>query len=175
MSVDLEARGRRWRRRAIATWLAIAAFLLLAFAAMFVMAATDDTDNIALSRNEVVRGAAGEATWHGTFWNHTDSLYTGLDAVILFLDQEGRPVGQARGGAERLDPGEVFHLSAPLPADAARMQVYQMRWTGPGGGRAVLGPYRSWEFGYVMDQRCGDVRLKIGSCAEQRERDDAKS
>jgi hypothetical protein len=119
----------------------MAAFILLLLAAMFVMAATDDTDNIALSRNQVVRTASGERIWKGTFWNHTDSLYTRLDAVVLFVDKDGKPVGQARGGAPRLNPGEVFHLQAPLPADAARMQVYQLRWsTGTNGPLVSLGP-----------------------------------
>lgn len=90
--------------------------------------------------------------------------------MVLFLDPEGKPVGQARGGADRLDPGETFHLQAPLPEDAARMQVYQLRWTGPGGGSLTLGPYRSWPFGYVTDSECGDLRLAIGSCTPQRER-----
>jgi hypothetical protein len=40
------------------------------------MAATDRTENIALSRNEVVRTPSGERTWRGTFWNHSDSLRT---------------------------------------------------------------------------------------------------
>lgn len=162
---------RRWRRRARATWGLLAFALLLAFAAMFVMAATDDTDNIALSRNEVVRNPDGGRIWRGTMWNHTDSLYTDLDTVILFLDRENRPVGQTRGGARRLDPGETFHIEAPLPADAARMQIYQLRWrTGEdGAARAVLGPYRPWEFGYLQDDQCGDLRLKIGSCTPARE------
>jgi hypothetical protein len=161
---------RQWRTRAIATWIGIAALVAVSFAAMFVMAATDPTENIALSRNEVVRVASGEPAWQGTLWNHSDSLYTDLDAVILFLDREGRPVGQARGGADRLHPGEIFHLAAPLPADAVRRQIYQWRWTSGGGHRAVLGPYRSWPFGYVMDTECGDLRLKIGSCTPPRER-----
>jgi hypothetical protein len=163
-------RLRRWRRRAIATWAGMAALVVVSFMVMFVMAATDPTENIALSRNEVVRTPMGERTWRGTFWNHSDSLYTDLDAVVLFLDEEGRPVGQARGAAARLDPGETFHLQAPLPAEAVRMQIYQMRWTSDGGHRAVLGPYRSWSFGYVMDSECGELRLKIGSCTPQRER-----
>lgn len=161
--------SRRWRRLAIGTWILAGALILLGVAFAFVTAATDDTDNIALSRNEVGRSDSGDRVWHGTFWNHSDSLYTNLDAVILFLDQQGRPVGQARGGAKRLDPGEVFHVKAPLPESATRMQIYQLRWTGPGGGSLVLGPYRSWPFGYVTDSRCGELRLAIGSCAPQRE------
>lgn len=160
---------RRWRSRAVVTWASIAVLLVICFMVLFAMAATDPTENIALSRNEVVRAESGERTWRGTFWNHSDSLYTDLDAVILFLDKEGRPVSQARGAADRLDPGETFHLVAPLPADAARMQIYQLRWT-TGGHPAVLGPYRSWPFGYVMNSECGELRLKIGSCTPQRER-----
>ena len=137
---------------------------------MFGLAATDPGENIALSRNEVERSASGQRTWMGTFWNHSDSLYTELDAVILFIDKDGKPVGQASGSADRLNPGEIFHLSAPLPAEAERVQIYQLRWTSDSGHRAVLGPYRPWPFGYVMDSECGAIRLKIGSCTPQRER-----
>ncbi len=170
MQVVDEKKLRRWRRRAIGTWVGRAALLFMACATMFVAAATDDTDNIALSRNEVV-GTGENRVWRGTFWNHTDSLYTDLDAVLLFLDSEGKPVGQARGAARRLDPGEVFHLEARLSPQATRMQVYQLRWAREGGERIALGPYRAWPFGYVMDEECGDLRLKIGSCAPQREID----
>jgi len=169
MADDVARRLRTWRRRALATWLALAVLAAVSAAAAFVMAATDPTDNIALSRNEPVVEASGERVWRGTFWNHSDSLYTDLDAVVLFLDRDGRPVGQAHGGADRLDPGETFHLDAPLPAEAVRMQVYLMRWTS-GGHRAVLGPYRPWPFGYLMDAECGALRLRIGSCTPQRER-----
>ena len=169
MAEALELRLKKWRRRAILTWIGLAALALLAFAAMFVLAATDPGDNIALSRNEVVQAPSGQRIWRGTFWNHSDSLYTELGAVVLFLDAEGRPVGQARGSAERLDPGEVFHVEAPLHADAARMQIYQMRWTREGSQHAVLGPFRPWAFGYVTDSECGELRLKIGSCTPQRE------
>ena len=46
--------------------------------------------------------------------------------------------GTARGGADRVDPGDTFHLQAPLPADAMRMQIYQLRWTSDSSHRAVL-------------------------------------
>lgn len=170
MMQDSNSAATRWRRRAIATWVGMAALLILGFMAMFVMAATDPTENIALSRNQVVATPSGERVWRGTFWNHSDSLYTQLDTVVLFLDKDGKPVGQARGGADRLDPGETFHFQALLPAEAARMQVYQLRWAREAGPRIALGPYRPWPFGYVMDSECGELRLKIGSCSEQRER-----
>ena len=170
-SKSLDADARRWRRWALAAWVLVAALILLPLGAMFVMAATDDDENIVLVRNEVVRAASGERSWRGTFWNHSDSLYTRLDAVILFLDKEGKPVGQARGGADRLDPGEYFNLAAPLPPEAARMQMYQLRWTGPGGASVALGPWRPWEFGYRQaEAECGDLRLALGSCTPMRER-----
>lgn len=167
----LDGTTRRWRRLAIGTWAILALLLLLAFATIFVLAATDDTDNIALSRNDVVAAPGGQRMWKGTFWNHSDSLYEKLDAIVLFVDRDGAPVGQARGGAARLDPGEVFHLSAPLPPTAAAMRVYRLRWSREHGPLADLGPYRVWPFGYVMDRQCGDTRLALGSCSEQREQD----
>jgi hypothetical protein len=79
-------------------------------------------------------------------------------------------VGQARGAADRLDPRETFDVQVPLPADAERMQICQLRWTSNGRHRAVLGPDQSWPFGHVMDAECGEVRSKIGSCVPQGER-----
>lgn len=169
MMDDDVAMARTWRRRAIASWIGFAFLAMAGVAVLFVLAATDPGDNIALSRNEVTRGKSGERIWHGTFWNHSDSLYTDLDAVILFLDWDGRPVGQARGAAGRLDPGEVFHLQATLPPAATRMQVYRLRWRREGAARVALGPYLPWQFGYVTDTACGETRLAIGSCVEQHE------
>lgn len=163
---------RNWRRLAIATWIGIGLILALAVMGTFAAAALADDENIPLVRNEVVRAPSGERVWQGRFWNHTDSLYTRLDAVILFLDEDGKPVGQARGAAVRLDPGEYFDFSALLPPEAARMQMYQLRWTGPGGGRVTLGPYRPWEFGYEQaPSACGELRLSLGSCYPMRETD----
>jgi hypothetical protein len=159
----------KWHRRRRLIW-AGGALAFLVLAVFYVLAATDPTDNIALSRNDVV-AAEGGRVWKGTFWNHSDSLYTDLDAVILFLDKDGVPVGQARGGAGRLDPGEVFHVEAPLPQDAARMQIYRMAWSREGAAKTVLGPYKAWDFGYVTDKTCGETRTAIGSCSEQKEQD----
>lgn len=170
MSAELEVALRRWKRRCLATWIVLGALLVTALGTAYVVAATDPTENIALSRNEVVEMDGKERLWKGTFWNHSDSLYTGLDAVILFLDRQGLPVGQAEGAADRLDPGETFHIEATLPAAASHMRIYRLRWTS-GGHRADLGPYRPWPFGHVMDSECGDLRFAIGACTPQRERD----
>lgn len=163
----MDEQARRWRRRAIASWIIGAGLLLTAFAAIFVLAATDPGDNIALGGNRIVRTADGGRAWHGVFWNHSDSVYTDLDAIVLFLDRDGRPVGQARGGARRLDPGQVFSVYARLPRGTARLQLYRMRWT-TGGGSADLGPFRPWPFGYVTDAGCDATRLWLGSCTPMR-------
>jgi len=158
---------KRWRRRL--PWLAAGLMVLAPLAILYVMAATDPTDNIVLARSEVAQTPGGRV-WKGVIWNHSDSLYTDLDTVILFLDRDGKPVGQARGAADRLDPGEYYEMEAALAPEAAQLQIYQMRWTSY-GNRAVLGPYRPWPFGYVQDAECGPWRLKIGACTPMRARD----
>ena len=161
----------RWRRRAIATWAAIAALVVIAFIVMFVMAATDPTENPSRSAATKcyrrLRASAPGAARSGT--TRTASTRTSI-RWFCSSTRTASPVAQARGGADRLDPGETFQLQATLPAEAVRMQIYQMRWTTNGRHRAVLGPYRSWPFGYVMDSECDALRLKIGSCVPQRER-----
>ncbi len=162
---------RHWRRRAIATWVVVAGLSFMGFAAIFVLAATDLGDNIALGGSKIVRTADGGRAWHGIFWNHSDSLYTEVDTVVLFLDADGRPVGQAEGGAARLDPGEVYRVRSRLPDAAAKLQVYRMRWAREGGKRIAIGPFRPWAFGYVTDAGCDATRLAIGSCTPMREQD----
>ena len=72
----LRPKRRRW------LWAGAAAALLAPFAAIFGMAATSPDENIALGRNRIVQAPSGERIWLGTFWNHSDSLYTRLDAVV---------------------------------------------------------------------------------------------
>ena len=158
---------RRWRKLA---WAGAAVVILLPLAVIFVLAATSPDENIVLSRNEVVHQSSGERLWRGTYWNHSDSLYTDLDVVILFIDKEGKPVGQARGEAARLDPGEVFHLQAKLPSDAAQIRMYQLRWTSYGNS-VVLGPFPPWPFGYVQEAECSAMGIRIGACTPAREMD----
>ena len=159
--------SRRWRKWA---WGAAAALILSPLAVLYVLAATDPDENIVLSRNQVIHQPSGTRLWRGTYWNHSDSLYTGLDVVILFLDKDGKPVGQAQGEAARLDPGEVFHLQAPLPPEAVQIRMYRLRWTSYGNS-VELGPFPPWPFGYVQHAECSEMGIRIGACTPAREQD----
>ena len=143
--------GRRWRRRAIAGWASAAALILVPFLAMLAMAATAADENVVLTRNEVVREAAGGRTWRGAMTNVTDNVFRDVSVQILFVDADGQAIGTTRGRADRLDPGQGLELAARLPADATGMQVYALRFLiGPEGDRgAAMGPYARWPFGYV--------------------------
>ena len=109
--------SRRWRKWA---WGAAAALILLPLAALYVLAATDPDENIVLSRNQVIHQPSGTRLWRGTYWNHSDSLYTGLDVVLLFLDKDGKPVGQAQGEASRQRPLNLIHPDLAGAADPFR-------------------------------------------------------
>ena len=159
--------SRRWRKWA---WGAAAALILSPLAVLYVLAATDPDENIVLSRNQVIHQPSGTRLWRGTYWNHSDSLYTGLDVVLLFLDKDGKPVGQAQGEAARLDPGEGFHLQAPLPPEAVQIRMYRLRWTSYGNS-VELGPFPPWPFGYVQHAECSEMGIRIGACTPAREQD----
>lgn len=101
------------------------------------------------SRNQVVRAASGERAWRGAFTNRTDRPYRDVAVEIRFLDPEGRPVGRASGRAERLEPGARLDLHAPLPPEAAGVQVWTLRWRA-GEACVELGPYAQWSFGHLQ-------------------------
>ena len=110
----------------------------------------------ALSRNEVLQTPSGERTWRGTFEPLGQPLHG-----PRYGGSVPRPGRQARGSGARWRRPSRPRRDIPIAgnaAEAVRMQIYQMRWTTNGRHRAVLGPYRSWPFGYVMDPnatRCG--------------------
>ena len=143
--------GKRWRRSAIAGWTSAATLIAAPLAAMFVMAATAADENVVVSRNEIVRTAPGQRTWRGSFFNQTGNVYTDVSAVILFLDGQGVPVGQATGRAARLGPGESLDMRATLPPGAARMQMYALRWRLGDAQPVALGPYAPWPFGRIQN------------------------
>ncbi len=147
-----------WRRWRMVGWAAAVLLLLLPYLALYVQVATDDGENIVLTRSEVVRNGTAAPIWHGTFTNHTDSLYTDVGVVVRFVDRFGQPLGEARGRADRLVPGSTagstLDLRAPLPAGTDGIRIHSLHWrTGGDDGRAVrrqLGPYQVWELGYVQ-------------------------
>ncbi len=139
-------RGRQW---VIPAWAGVASLIVLPLFVLFVMAATDDDENVALTRNDVVTDAAGARTWHGTMMNRTDSLYREVAVTIRFLDRDGQPMGETSGRADRLEPGEELNLQAPLPSRAESMQVYSLQWRTGDVGR-LLGPWAPWPFGYLQ-------------------------
>ena len=98
----------RWRDRqwVIPAWSGITAIIMLPLLVLFVMAATDDDENIVLARNDVVTDASDARVWFGAMMNRTDSPYREIAVTVRFLDRDDRPVGEVRGRADRLEPGE---------------------------------------------------------------------
>ena len=143
--------AHRPRRRRLPSWLL--PLLIAPLFAGWVLLALDDDGNIALVRNDVVDSDSGSRVWHGTMGNTTDSQYRDIAVTIRFLDNNDQPVGQVKGAASVLEPGESFDLKAPLPMQAAAIQVYHLEWrTGrrdktPG---EPLGPWAPWPFGHVQ-------------------------
>src|SRR5690606_8246841 len=101
---------------------------------ILVMDAADDRDHVVLTRNEVAAAAAGDRIWRGAFTNVADRAYRDVDVRIRFLDRLGTPVGEVSGRIAGLRPGERLDLEAPLPAGAAALQVYALRWRTPDAG-----------------------------------------
>ena len=147
-------RGLLGRRLSIPVWAILAAIVLPALLAAWVMLATEDDSNIALSRNEVVTDPTGARSWYGTMTNRTDSQYREVAVVIRFLDSQGKPVAEVRGTAGRMEPGDDLKLQAALPAEAAQVQIYSLQWrTGRANVGRLLGPWAPWQFGYLQYQK----------------------
>ena len=145
---DTATSGRRGAGRMAVTSLFVIGILVL-----WVLGATDDDGNIALTQNDVLVEATGKRTWQGRMSNTTDSQYRDIAVTIRFLDQNDQPVGEISGSVQKLEPGESMPLQADLPVEAARMQVYSLSWRTGRNDKSVgepLGPWAPWEFGYVQ-------------------------
>ena len=140
---------RRGCLLAIPAWVGVASLIVLPLLVLYVIAATDDDENVVLTRNDVATDASGVRTWRGTMMNRTDSLYREVAVTIRFLDRDGQPVGETSGRADRLEPREELNLQAPLPSRAESMQVYSLQWRTDDVGR-LLGPWAPWPFGYLQ-------------------------
>ena len=86
--------------------------------------------------------------WRPAFITPSDGPYADVSVVMLILDRDGVPVGQARGRADRLGPGEGLDLETPLPAGGVAARVYELCWRAD-GERRTLGPHKQWQFGAV--------------------------
>ncbi|HEY0600497.1 FxLYD domain-containing protein [Brevundimonas sp.] len=118
---------------------------------LYVIEATDDRDKVVLTRNEAIGEPLGGRTWRGGLANATDRALTDVSVQIRFHDRAGRPVGApVSARAARLGPGARLDLQARLPAAAAGLQIWALRWTGEGGETVGLGPYERWTFGHVQ-------------------------
>ena len=134
----------------IKVWKILAALVILPIFILWFRIVHQDDEILALSRNEVISGAAGERTWVGTFVNTNDRPLRDVGVTVDFLDRENRTVGKAEAEAAELTSGRRLDLEASLPPDAVRLRIHSVQWRM--GGRGVLmGPFREpWEFGYLM-------------------------
>ncbi|CAN7364755.1 FxLYD domain-containing protein [Brevundimonas sp. LjRoot202] len=103
-------------------------------------------DELALSRDQLVREPLGGRTWRGALTNHGDGLCAAVAIEIRFLDRNGRAMGGFSGRIERLAPGGGLELQSRLPAGATGLQIQSLRWT-TGGDRIERGPYAPWRPG----------------------------
>lgn len=140
---------RRWLRL---VWAVTVAVVLLPVVGLWVIAVRGGDDEIVtLARNEVVQTASGARIWRGGMLNTGDEYYD-VEVRIRFLDKDNNTVGETSARADVLGSGQMLPLEAPLPASAARMQVYSLHWR---AGRSfsvgrLFGAYQPWEFGYLQ-------------------------
>lgn len=110
-----------------------------------------DDEIVTLARNEVVPTASGGRIWRGGMLNTGDEYYD-VEVRIRFLDKDNGTVGETNAHVDTLASNQYLPLEAPLPASAARMQMYSLHWR---AGKEfsvgnLFGPYQPWEFGYLQ-------------------------
>ncbi|MGH3626197.1 MAG: FxLYD domain-containing protein [Sciscionella sp.] len=143
----------RYRRRLLRlVWAVALAVVLLPGVGLWVIAVHGGDDEIVtLARNEVVQDASGGRIWRGAMLNTGDEYYD-VEVRIRFLDQDNNTVGEISARADVLGSKKILPLEAPLPASAARMQMYSLHWR---AGKKfsvgnLFGAYQPWEFGYLQ-------------------------
>lgn len=140
---------RRWLRL---VWAVTVAAVLLPVVGLWVTAVrAGDDEIVTLARNEVVQTASGGRIWRGGMLNTGDEYYD-VEVRIRFLDKDNNTVGETSARADVLGMGKMLPLEAPLPASAARMQMYSLHWRAGktfSVGR-LFGAYQPWEFGYLQ-------------------------
>ena len=86
-----------------------------------------DDEIVTLACNEVVQTASGGRIWRGGMLNTGDEYYD-VEVRIRFLDQDNNTVGETSARTDVLGTGKMLPLEAPLPASAARVQMYSLHW-----------------------------------------------
>jgi len=146
---DTPKRWSRWTIE-IKVWKILAALAILPILVLWFNIVHQDDEILALSRNDVVTGTAGQRTWIGSFVNTNEKPLRDVGVTVDFLDSANRPVGKVEAKAAELTFGSRLDLQAPLPADAVRLRIYSVQWRMDGRG-VLMGPFREpWEFGYLM-------------------------
>ena len=145
----------------IKEWKILAALVTLPILVLWFKVAHQNDEILALTRNEVVTGVAGQRTWAGSFVNTNSRILRDVAVTVDLLDSENRTVGKAGAEATELPFGTRLDLQAPLPPGAVRMRIYSVqwrmdrttadRWLRRVSGAALMGPFREpWEFGHLM-------------------------
>src|SRR5262245_12494797 len=134
----------------IKVWKILAALVILPILVLWFRIVHQNDEILALIRNEVVTGEAGQRTWAGSFVNTNDKTLRDVAVTVDFLDSQNRTVGKAKADAAELPFSRRLDLRAPLPPEAVRLRIYSVQWR-MDGTAALMGPFREpWEFGYLM-------------------------
>jgi hypothetical protein len=134
----------------IKVWKILAALVILPILVLWFRIVHQDDEILALTRNDVVTGPAGQRTWEGTFVNTDDRTMRDVAVTVDFLDSQDRTVGKAKAEAAELPGSTDLDLQAPLPPEAVRLRIYSVQWR-KDRTAALMGPFREpWEFGYLM-------------------------
>jgi hypothetical protein len=154
---------KRWRSWTveIKVWKLLVAMFIALLMLMWFRVVHQDDEILALVRNEVVEGTAGQRAWAGSFVNTNSRTLRDVAVTVDLLDANNRTVGKVSAQADELPFGARLDLGKVLPPDAARIRIYSVqwrmdrtridRWLGRASGAALMGPFREpWEFGYLM-------------------------
>ncbi len=134
----------------IKVWKILVALVILPILVLWYRVVHQNDEILALVRNEVVMGAAGERSWAGSFVNTNEMTLRDVAVTVDFLDSQDGTVAKAEAEAAELSFGSRLELRAPLPPDAVRLRIYSVQWR-MGRTAALMGPFRiPWEFGYLM-------------------------
>lgn len=155
--------ARHWSSRTleIKVWKLLVALAALPVLVMWYRVVHQDDEILALVRNEVIEGTAGQRTWTGAFVNTNDRTLREVGVIVDFLDARNQRVARTEARAEELRFGARLDLQAALPAEALRLRIHSVqwrmdlttadRWLRGTSSAVLLGPFREpWEFGYRM-------------------------